>query len=113
METCEFQKKIHEMVPNVDDKIRLISTLLGAGGQICEHLRKTGALDSAPIHIKYFCSIIVGNILAFITDGHKGGLVMDKQFPQIENESEQEYIYRKFKYVIEELYESLQEMEKV
>lgn len=107
----QFANKIKRLIPDENHRLNMIMTLLGTSGMLTEFVMTCGDVSKLPIDVKYACALTSANMIAFISDG-KRGIFKDMDEPYEMGEQTQERIYRKMKWIIEELYKFIQENEK-
>jgi hypothetical protein len=111
-----MKNKLKKILPDEDSKILMIQTLLGMSTVLCKYIMETsikkGTYKELPITVQYACANISANMIAFLSDGERGKVDLSDFGNEI-GEQTQENIYRKMKWIIEEVHKNLQENEKV
>lgn len=104
----QFTYKISKLIPE-EHRILMIETLLGTSGILTQFIINNLKIKTLPDEIKYACALTANNILNLISDKEKIDFenMSEKSFEM--SEQIQESIYRRMKYVVEELYKNFQE----
>jgi hypothetical protein len=108
-----FITKVKKLIPEDEQRILMLTTLLGMSGVLAEFVMTENKVKDLPIIIQYACANIAGNMVAFISDGQRAQFKNLEDYPYEMGEQTQERIYRKMKWIVESLYESIQEKEKI
>jgi len=111
-----MKNKLKKILPDEASQILMIETLLGMSGVLCEYIMETSIKKDnfkyLPVNVQYACANITANLIAFISDGELGKVDLSNFGDEI-GEQTQESIYRKMKWIIEEVHKYLQENEKI
>lgn len=112
-----FVQRVNRKLKGSDEKSMMIITLLGMGTFLTRYIVETDKLNNAPVDVKYCMATITANLLAMISDNPNVNIQnMSSDNPintALMSEQTQEIIYRRAKYVITELYKSIQEKEEM
>ena len=107
----QFINKIKKAIPDEENRILLIATLLGTGGCLIEFIMQNCDPSRLPVAVRYACSITAGNLMAFISDDDDIKAIDMTKEHYVMSEQTQETIYRKMKWIVEKLYESIHKNE--
>ncbi len=107
----KLHARIKSIVPEENDKCALIITLLGASANLAEFIaHKFTFREDIPVNIKYALAIIASNLMVFMSGNKECEFIVVETKPEDDlGEQTEERVYRKMKYIVEELYKSIQE----
>lgn len=107
----KFADKVRRLIPDEDQRILMIMTLLGASGVLAEYVIKNYNINDIPLEVSYACALTASNMLSMISDAEILTFKDISEDTYGMGEQTQERLYRIMKEIVEELYKSLKEEE--
>jgi len=109
MDVDKFTEKLKRSIPE-EHRINFIVTSMGVSANLVQFIMDNHNISDMPPMVQYCCAICANHMLIITSDG-ENIIPVNVEEKYKMGEQTQEGIYRKMKWVVEQLYKYIQERE--